>query len=136
MIVFTVLPAGLAKVPNDEWTEISARGLGLLSPACAHLVGRPLPQVSGRNTTHVDPYGDTLAAATTFQGGHFAKLQHDPVVRAVARFATVYGCTQAQAENSEIFGSVLRQNPGSMRTEEALFRARGYSRRLCGARPA
>ncbi|KAJ1627227.1 hypothetical protein T492DRAFT_877045 [Pavlovales sp. CCMP2436] len=70
MIVFTVLPAGLAKVPNDEWTEISAR-------------------VSGRNTTHVDPYGDTLAAAANFQGGHFAKLQHDPVVRAVARFATV-----------------------------------------------
>jgi hypothetical protein len=124
MIVFTVLPAGLAKVPNDEWTEISARALGLPSPACAHLVGRPLPQVSGRNTTHVDPYGDTLAAATNFQGGHFAKLQHDPVVRAVARFATVYGCTQAQAENSEIFGSVLRQNPGSMRTEEALLRAR------------
>ncbi|KAJ1623075.1 hypothetical protein T492DRAFT_884146 [Pavlovales sp. CCMP2436] len=30
----------------------------------------------------------TLAAATNFQGGHFAKLQHDPVVRAVARFAT------------------------------------------------
>ncbi|KAJ1618021.1 hypothetical protein T492DRAFT_1095751, partial [Pavlovales sp. CCMP2436] len=65
MIVFTVLPAGLAKVPNDEWTEISARALGLPTPACAHLVGRPLPQVSGRNTTHVDPYGDTLAAATS-----------------------------------------------------------------------
>ncbi|KAJ1621675.1 hypothetical protein T492DRAFT_886552, partial [Pavlovales sp. CCMP2436] len=59
--------------------------------------------VSGRNTTHVDPYGDTLAAATNFQGGHFAKLQHDHVVRAVARFAT---------------------NPGSMRTEEALLRVR------------
>ncbi|KAJ1615962.1 hypothetical protein T492DRAFT_896509, partial [Pavlovales sp. CCMP2436] len=48
-------------------------------------------------------YGDTLAAATNFQGGHFAKLQHDPVVRAVARFATF---------------------SGSMRTEEALLRAR------------
>ncbi|KAJ1633631.1 hypothetical protein T492DRAFT_866421, partial [Pavlovales sp. CCMP2436] len=124
MIVFTVLPAGLAKVPNDEWTEISARALGLPSPACAHLVGRSLPQVSGRNTTHVDPYGDTLAAATNFQGGHFDKLQHDPVGRAVARFATVCGYIQAQAENSKMFGSVLRQKPGSMRTEEVLLRVR------------
>ncbi|KAJ1624379.1 hypothetical protein T492DRAFT_881970 [Pavlovales sp. CCMP2436] len=94
----------------------AAISVWVLLPSCRACLAR-WPLFASASAFHPPPIYDA-------RGGHFAKLQHDPVVRAVARFATVYGCTQAQAENSEIFGSVLRQNPGSMRTEEALLRAR------------
>jgi hypothetical protein len=123
-LIFNVIPSGFGKVPNDEWIECSARYLGVASPTCAHLVGFPLPRVSGQATSYIDPHGDKLAAATNFQGDHFSKLQHDPVVSMMERFAHTYGCTTAKAEDADVFGAVLRQFPGQMRSEEARYRTR------------
>jgi hypothetical protein len=123
-IIFTVIPIGPAKVPNDEWCEIAARFLGRPSPACAQIVGHALPQVVGQGVRHVDAFGDRLAASTKFQGDHISKFQHDLVVAALARFATTLACTDAKAEDADIFASVLRQNPGQMRNEDAQRRTR------------
>jgi hypothetical protein len=101
-----------------------ARLLCFQSPVCASLVGSVVPAACNRAPQLLDRYGDALAAATTFQGDGFARLQHDPVVRMLARFGTEYGCTTAVAEDSDVFGSVLRAHPAHMRLPGAVDRTR------------
>jgi hypothetical protein len=106
------LPRGAFVVPNVEWVEMCARLLGLPSPACAHIVGQPLRAVGQRACAYVGPYGDELAAAITFKGDHFAKLQHDPVLYTLSEFLRVYAGVFVKLEDADIFGSVLRHWPG------------------------
>ena len=119
-------PLGLSKVPDDEWMEMCARLLGLLSPACAPIVGQPLRAVGQRACAYVGPFGDELAAAITFKEGHFAKFQHDPVLDALCEFARSYvtaSPTFAKREDADFFGSVLRNGPAA-RSPDALERKR------------
>ncbi|KAJ1616535.1 hypothetical protein T492DRAFT_918324, partial [Pavlovales sp. CCMP2436] len=72
-----------------------------------------LSRISGGGI-HCPPPSARSAGAAAVQGGLLS--------------SAVLPSREVKAENSEIFGSVLRQNPGSMpgsmRTEEALLRAR------------
>jgi hypothetical protein len=120
----TVIPGSRTWCPNEEWVECTARLLGLPSPVCASLVGSAVPAARNRAPQPLDRFGDVLAAATTFQGHGFARLQHDPVVRMLARFGAEYGCTTATAEDSDTFGSVLRAHPAHLRTPGAVDRTR------------
>ena len=123
MLFASVLPRGAFKVPDDEWMEMTARVLGLPSPACAPIIGQPLRAVGQRACAFVDRYGDELAAAITFKEGHFAKFQHDPVLYALSDFARTYGGTYAKLEDADFFGSVLRNGPAA-RSPVALERKR------------
>ncbi|KAJ1615702.1 hypothetical protein T492DRAFT_897033 [Pavlovales sp. CCMP2436] len=64
MIFFTVLPAGLTKVPNDEWTEISARALGLPSPAQSKSLDNLLKNFAGMGA---ETWMGKLITPTTMQ---------------------------------------------------------------------
>ena len=123
-LFLTVYPSRNTKCPDDEWVECAARLLGLPSPACASLVGSTVPAASNRAQQRLDAFGDSLAAATTFQGDGVATLQHDPIVRCLERFGKDFGCTTAKAEDADIFGSVLRGHPAHMRLPGAVDRTR------------
>ncbi len=123
-LFLTVYPGRNAKCPDDEWVECAARFLGVPSPACASFVGCPVPVAGNRAPQRLDAFGDGLAAATTFQGDGVARLQHDPVVRCLERFAKDYACTPARAEDANTFGSVLRAHPAHMRKPGAVDRTR------------
>jgi hypothetical protein len=111
-LAFTAWRRAFSFVPDDEWVEIAARFLGLPSPCCAAIVGSPVQVARNRlaRVQLVDRFGDALQASTCFTGDHF-RPQHDAVVRTLVHFGRYYAGTVAVHEDSNVFGSVLRQCP-------------------------
>jgi len=121
----TTFMRAFARCSQDVWVEIVARYLGLPSPACAAIVGRPVPAPRNRAAPVVaDRFGDALAASTCFSEDHVRKLQHDPVVALLVRFAKAYAGTAAVHEDAATLASVLRQHPSLLRPGSAADRNR------------
>jgi hypothetical protein len=124
VLFLMALPGKNTGIPPIEWSECVARVLGLHSPACAFAAGSEVPAARNRARQYLDPFGDALTTSTAMQGDGVAAYQHDPVVQSLCYFARAYGCTQAKAEDSDTFGSILRSHPGEMRRPEARHRTR------------
>ena len=105
----TALPRH-GQCPNRQWVEITARSLGLPSPACFPLWQEGAALGVGEGRVALDAYGDGIAAAPRVPGDHHARYRHDPLVAVLLRAARLYAGTAAQAEDTGTFGNVMRHS--------------------------
>jgi hypothetical protein len=123
MIWVRALVMGRRAIPVQEWVEIAARSLGLRSPVFGPLVGLPCGLAAHGRV--VDPYGDSPCAAIGLEGGHFARLQHDPLCDGLAEIMRAAG-TPALREDAAAFAGVPMAHAEVLRR---LFAGGGERRR-------
>jgi len=102
----TAQPVGYAKCPPAEWVEITAKYLGMPSPALRAFQG----QVIHGTTARVDACGDTLTSAC-LPHDQYASLRHDPIVRLLAAFARDFARTYADVEPYWSIASAVQADP-------------------------
>ena len=102
-------PSAAHSLEAREFREVAATYFGVASPACAPLVGRPIPgTTTRRGATPLDAYGHVLASAPRMRGASF-EIQHDSLKWQLFNDAVCYG-VKGEHEPYRIFANVIPVN--------------------------